>query len=68
MGGCVILTWERIWRIDENGGCIFLASGLLSEFLGGDFFCGEKAAARATGATHRMFVAGFMEIRLSSGG
>jgi hypothetical protein len=33
--------------------------------LSGDFFCSEEAATRPSRATHGMFVARFMEIRLS---
>lgn len=57
-----------IWRVEENGGGIFLGRSLLGEFLGGNFFGSKKAATWATGTTHRMLVAGFMEIRLVGGG
>lgn len=54
----------RNWRIDEDGLGIFLWRGLLGEFLCGDFFGSEKASTWATGTTHCMLVAGFVEIRL----
>ena len=63
----LILNGLSDWRIYENGRGIFLGDRLLSEFLGSDFFGGEEATTWATGTTHRMLVARFMEIRLGSG-
>ena len=60
----VFLIERRIRRIDEHGGGMFLLGGLLGEFLGGDFLCGEEAAARAAGTAHRMLVSRLVEIRL----
>lgn len=62
----LILKGLYIWRIEDCGGGIFLARGLLSEFLGGNLFGSEKATTWATGTSHRVLVAGFVEIRLVS--
>lgn len=48
-----------IWITKSGRGCC------LSILLGSDLLCSEEATSRAAGTTHSMFVATFMQIRLS---
>lgn len=60
----VHIVIDVVW--DGGGGCI-AGSSSSRRFLCRDLFCCEKSASGAAGATHGVFVSGFMEVGLHWG-